>query len=889
MESAKDGKNHFQNIPFLQGILRSCFLFGSLYLPIQIFRVLFVAGLKGSPVIAAAIVLGIGLMAHTILKTKIEIQLKVFWGLSFITGGLSSFAGLLALFSFDSQNVPSVIILTTLLFTAYFVWQLELGLYIPPSGENSTIRVVQKWHYGLGVALPPFLIFLVIWLSPILFKLGIYLDTSTNTISDGSLFFGLGIYYILLPFISSFLPKRVPNSRSEEIPEKTPRITSLLSKLSFQMITMGLLFVLLSSLFLYSVIIVGSESTFIAFFAIAVGLFVGILLSAHTRDRIIAAWLAGGGVMGIYAWFSVDPTIVHAAFFIFFLSFILGIIIATLIGILTAVSSLSGRSLHIWGFTLMLLITGAGFLAGQIRWLVRDLSEWLIPGNILVGGIVLFSIIITSFTFLRPIDWQHPFFNFAEKISSELALIPRKIKKTLGISSMFSLLIIPSFLGLLFTYSRPGVTITLPQVMYTVDGDAVTEVYLPARSAKILLYHNPNAISPKPSSSIGNEAIRPGKTIRLGAYLYGGTENITAAEAVDWIGNNLDVFSLGGWPGGFFVPDDILTIRTINPTTRFYVMTFATSFYHEIYNPDCWNLNKTTNWGCHFNETMLNWTLKLKDGTEAYGVRRGKGDNVSHLMDLGNMEWAEFFGKFFNERAKNFHADGVAADEVMWNGYWGTNEADLRDYSTIAEIKESGYRWLQKVDENMEVELMTQAFWDEAQQYQQGIWGELAFRAGGAYGGRVDDRMQNIFYESLNWTGIVDNMFRMASANKSYIWAAWYNRDDPEALEYSIATYLMGKPNNCTWLGFHPQPVYNGGYPANLAGYDMSTVRDEVNRNRKYFDLELGQSLGYMFEIEGKGGKAWQRNYDGGIVLVNPYHAQIPGFQTNDAVFAPSH
>ena len=32
------------------------------------------------------------------------------------------------------------------------------------------------------------------------------------------------------------------------------------------------------------------------------------------------------------------------------------------------------------------------------------------------------------------------------------------------------------------------------------------------------------------------------------------------------------------------------------------------------------------------------------------------------------------------------------------------------------------------------MEIITQAYWPKAQQYQNGIWGELSFRAGGAYG-----------------------------------------------------------------------------------------------------------------------------------------------------------
>jgi hypothetical protein len=35
--------------------------------------------------------------------------------------------------------------------------------------------------------------------------------------------------------------------------------------------------------------------------------------------------------------------------------------------------------------------------------------------------------------------------------------------------------------------------------------------------------------------------------------------------------------------------------------------------------------------------------------------------------------------------------------------------------------------------------------------------------------------------------------------------------------------------------------VYNGGYPANLAGYDIKTVINEVNKYPEYFNIELGE------------------------------------------------
>ena len=95
---------------------------------------------------------------------------------------------------------------------------------------------------------------------------------------------------------------------------------------------------------------------------------------------------------------------------------------------------------------------------------------------------------------------------------------------------------------------------------------------------------------------------------------------------------------------------------------------------------------------------------------------------------------------------------------------------------------------------------------------------------------------------SMNWQEIVENMMTMGEENRSDIWAAWYNQNDPAALEYCIATYLMGKVNGCTSVVFHPQPTYDGGYPYNLAGYSLDTVRQEINNHPEFFNLQMGDA-----------------------------------------------
>jgi hypothetical protein len=873
---------------FFYGMVRSLFLLSFILIPAQIFRVFFIMGLKGDTVIAAGIIGGLGMLGQLGLRKVKNTKKILYWIFTFLTGILAGIAGLLAVFGLDSQNWPTMAILTGLLVSAYYTAQLHLGLY---PNLYITDSMKKDLAIALGWACPLFFVALIQWLIPAYMEMPIYMDTATSTIADGTLLFSLGLIYLLLPLFGE-LDKKWQETigsllKADSIPPKKEQI--IVIKMIALIFGTIIILVLEDALFLYGVFIIASEGSPLAFFGITVGASIGIFLLNRIKQVSPIIWLSAVGISGVFALFANDPELIRNALFMFALGVTLGISAVTFFHEIEIMASFSQRAAHITFFFLLIMMGGAGFLAGQFRWLVRDLSEWLLPVTAIML-IVMELIIILSMIFgvrYFPTLVEH----LTNRIKTEpiLPVAGKMNLKTLGLTTLILMICCPLIIGALYASSRIFVTIRLPQTMYTVDGTPVTTIDLYARTAKILLYNNPKAASPLRAAPVGDEFIRPGKTIRIGAYFYGGTENITADWAANWIGHNVDVFSLGGWPGGFFDPDHILSIRAINPDARFYIMTFATTFWGNPDNPDCGNLADNRAWGCVFNETMLNWTVKNNDGTEAYGVRRGPGDPYTHLMDMGSEGWAKFFAWFFDQRAREFHANGVTADEVMWRGYWGTSYDQLRDYESDEDMKAACYQWLRIVDENMESEFMTQAFWPEAQQYQQAIWGELAFRCGGAYGGRADDRQQNVFYEYMNWMQIVENMYSMASANKSYIWAAWYNRDDPDALEYAIGTYLMGKPNNCTWLGFHPQPVYNGGYPANLAGYDISTVKEEIDNHPEFFDLEMGLALGNMTLQKGFGGQYWQRNYENGIVLVNPYHAQIPGFQNNDPVFAPSH
>nr|MDO8109341.1 hypothetical protein [Candidatus Sigynarchaeota archaeon] len=523
----------------------------------------------------------------------------------------------------------------------------------------------------------------------------------------------------------------------------------------------------------------------------------------------------------------------------------------------------------------MLVIIGLG--AHEMKFLVLDWPSflWLVP--VVIAGL---AGLVALFTWLSHVLARHLPPKAIDLPGARVPHLARQVhvararQRNMTTAAVLAIAIFTLTLcGTFQSLSRAIVHVDLGRIFYDVNGNPVTSLDLAERSARILLY------SPFPTATPGNETIRPGKTVRIGAYLYDARAigNFTTAQARDWIASTMDVYSLGGYVNYTLYPDDILAMRAINNRTRFYIMTFGTSLGEY----DCWTVdsplgNATSTW----NATMDTWTLKADDGNEAIGLHRPSDDSTAHIMDLGSTGWADYYAWIWNTRVQAYHATGVAIDEIMWRGYWGTNINNLRDYDSTEDITATCYTWLQRVHVKSLHEIISQAFWDEAQQYQDGIWGELAFRSGGAYGTRVDDRASIIFYEAMDWAGIVENLVSHGDRDRSYIWAAWYNRDDPAALEYCVATYLMGKVNNCTSVAFHPQPTYDGGYPRNLAGYSLDTVRQELAKHPEFFDLELGNALGPMELLAGPGGQYYQRAFENGIVLVNPFHAFVPGFDS---------
>jgi len=394
--------------------------------------------------------------------------------------------------------------------------------------------------------------------------------------------------------------------------------------------------------------------------------------------------------------------------------------------------------------------------------------------------------------------------------------------------------------------------IQLSKPMLNIKGDTILLLNLPPATAAILRY--PNKIIS--TSVVTPHVPRALKSIRLGGYYFGGWEDGLALSTrqLKWIAEHFDVLSLNVHFIGpdnkkniEISPNDIVALKDQNQHLKFYCMLFATTLREPIFDP----------------KSMSDWVIRNKDGKEALGIRRGYDGDPNHMMDLGNKEYAEFFRNFIIEHATQYHADGVAIDEVMWKGYWGVDIKDMMNYTSVEEIRKTCYEWLERIKTNNPKEVIHQAFWPEAQQHTDGIWGEASFRSSFRYPFEYE-----IFYEDMNYSEIIRSLTDLGAEDETYIWAAYYEHDKPEELEYAIATYLLGKKGN--HVVFQPHPVKDGGYPNNLSGYSIQTCIEEYENNKQYFDIELGEPVGDFYTQKINGRKIWIRYYTNGAVFSNP-------------------
>ncbi|MHA1679810.1 MAG: hypothetical protein ACTSUE_02305, partial [Promethearchaeota archaeon] len=620
-----------------------------------------------------------------------------------------------------------------------------------------------------------------------------------------------------------------------------------------------------------------------------VGIMLGTFTFGFTRVRKVPSLLISVLMsVSLFSFLYVDPAVLGYGWFTLAAGFGSGMSLSELSWNGSFTVKIRRSKIGLFVFFLVFLSLVAGALSNEIRYLVEDNKQYLV-----IGYAWLILMVVCTLPALMNKNLLERIKKTGIKLATVMFTRPgksgrgrksgkgRKIMKARS-AVLIVACIMPLFFGILTVKSNFQVTVNFPSQVYDVHGNPITRITLRPTSAKIVLK------SPHPVGTIHDELIRQGKSVRLGGYYYGYGNDISGSQVIDWIGNNADVFSLGTC-GSLTKPENITSIRNINPNVKFYYMAFATTLYEDEFSsfsdPDWGNSHYPH---VKFNATMYDWTLKLSNGSEATGVRRDSISSKAHLMDLGRMEWADYFAWIYENRVNQFHADGVAIDEIMWRSYWNTEIENLANYSSVEEVTATCYQWLERIDQHISSEIITQAFWDEAQEYQQGVWGELAFKSGsapepgkpnrqaGPYGSPTSNEQGGVFYETMNWQEVVNNAYNISSRNESYIWAAWYESGDVEGLEYAIGTYLMAKPNNCKSLVFQPHPGY---YPQDgIVGYAVQTTKEEVEAYPEYFNLELGDALGTMVEVNGIGGKVWMREFENGYIYCNPNLASLDGF-----------
>ncbi|MBN2154080.1 MAG: hypothetical protein JW839_21670 [Candidatus Lokiarchaeota archaeon] len=796
-------------------------------------------------------------------------RVAVHFSASIVAGTLALLVGMLFAIGFDDSSFPSSVALAAYLIAGFVAAYLSvLGKNAPRLEEAPEGHAPRMLVHGCGLVAP---VLLTGWL--------------VQATTLGAFVFFIAAFVHVAALLGRVVSRgSIEHGREGAGDHKVENRSRMPRHHAANLETAMLLLLVLPAAFMFSSLAHGlaAGSAASGYEFLALGVLVSFAGYRHAWvGRLSVPWV----LFGLFAAFMVLETTTGVELGIRAAGLAAGLVAGELTLKATSLPRSPRRSSEglVLFFALLLIVLGAG-LGSEYQSIVGDEEAyvWIPVAFILVAGSVVASLTVVERVALRN---KASDVLLAECTATRVAAHPSPSqRRRLAAMLAIALVGIPLFGVSIGMTANIQVRVVLGTTMYDVYDNPVDVVDLRPGTAMILLS------SPSPVGTPHGELIRPGKSVRIGGYYYGYQNStdkpFTRDQVVQWVGESNDVFSFGfmGTSGDSMTPDNITAIKAINSQARFYYMAFATTLFEDAGSPG----GTGPAWGnqhyphVQFNTTISNMTLKLANGSEAIGVRRTSNADTAHLMDLGNTAWADYFAWIYENRSKQFHANGVAIDEVMWQGYWDVNKKNggvpLRDYTTEVQIRASCYDWLERIDAMMEVEIITQAFWPEAQVHQQGVWGEIAFRAGGPYGDRVDDRPASVWYDlaPMNWAEIVGNMHDLASLNKSYIWAAWYEPGDMEGLEYSIATYLMGKPNNCTWLVFQPHPGY---YPdQNLVGYAARTVKDEVEAHSELFDVELGDALGYMELRDGIGGHYYQRTFQNGIVLANPFHARLPGF-----------
>lgn len=383
-------------------------------------------------------------------------------------------------------------------------------------------------------------------------------------------------------------------------------------------------------------------------------------------------------------------------------------------------------------------------------------------------------------------------------------------------------------------------SIPLDIPMYDIDGEKVSEISLEEGTSAILRYTEADFDS---TAIVKREGVRKKQSVRLGGYFYGlnWEDGSLSENDAEWLAKHVDLFSLQLWSSPYarnkISVETLKEMRAVNKSLQFYAMVWPTTLNRYYYDEN----------------TMEDWILKNEIDQRNYvGVRATPSNNYL-AMDFGNREFVEFFAQEVKNIVDQKKADGIIIDELpYYDGHYDVNVEDIKNFDSEEELFNASINLLKYLDKELSFTLMNQAYFSEALEFLDGVWGEYNFsyqQNGWHYAGR------KIAYEEL-----INYSFNNKS-NMPHIFAAWYKRDSRKQMKFAVAFYLLMKNSKNTVLQM--QPEFDGGYPNNTAGYNLTTFREEYENNKYLLDIEMGKPVERAKYL---GKNVWQRKYENGMV-----------------------
>jgi len=345
----------------------------------------------------------------------------------------------------------------------------------------------------------------------------------------------------------------------------------------------------------------------------------------------------------------------------------------------------------------------------------------------------------------------------------------------------------------------------------------------------------------------GEEPIRQGRNVRLGAFMWD-FAGWTKEERNAWVGSHFEVFSFDH-VGLYYSPADVRRLREANPAI----------FLGLVFSPQILDVVGTSylNVGGWDPSSMGDWVLKLNDGVEAPN-QLWSFENT-HVMDVGNIEWSNYFRDRVAMWVERMGADGVFLDGTPWNGAYYPVPGNLRDYGSRGDIEAATRAF---ADNLRSVTMVIDDEWKEGRQdHLDGLWDE-------AWIGYDETIPFWGFNSPERWEEALINVERLSTEKKLHLCQGWYHYGSRLELEYLVGTYLLGKNSNS--VVFQPCPIDSphlpAGSPYDFSCYTADIYAAELDAYPEIFDVELGTAIGGRYQVEEH---LWARDFEGGRVYVN--------------------